>query len=144
MRPRYYCDHCNKGGGSGGHMRKHEAACTKNPARVCGMCKLIPQEQPNLESLVALLPTVEQQKEVVRADGGYQSFDSFQPIPSSVVDALRDAAGGCPACMLAAIRQRGLPVATAIGFDFTADCKEIWSDVNERGQHPDRNSTAYY
>ena len=31
MRPRYYCDHCNKGNGSPSAMRRHERGCTLNP-----------------------------------------------------------------------------------------------------------------
>ena len=38
QRWRYYCDHCGKCGGSGGHMQKHEASCTANPKRVCRYC----------------------------------------------------------------------------------------------------------
>ena len=41
MRPRYYCDHCNKGNGSPSAMRRHERGCTMNPQRVCGMCKML-------------------------------------------------------------------------------------------------------
>lgn len=33
MRPRYYCDHCQKGSGSPSAMRRHEASCTLNPRR---------------------------------------------------------------------------------------------------------------
>lgn len=28
MRPRYYCDHCNKGNGSPSAMRRHERGCS--------------------------------------------------------------------------------------------------------------------
>lgn len=44
MRPRYYCDHCNKGNGSPSAMRRHERGCTLNPQRVCGMCKMLADE----------------------------------------------------------------------------------------------------
>ena len=125
MRPRYYCEHCRKGSGSAYHMKKHEAGCTLNPERVCGMCKVVGNDQPNLGTLMALLPTVEQQKETHEYGGDY-----FRDIDERVVRELRKAAGECPACMMAAIRQRGLPVPTACGFNFTEECKRVWSDFN--------------
>lgn len=124
MRPRYYCEHCRKGSGSAYHMKKHEAGCTLNPDRVCGMCRLVGHDQPDLKALMALLPSVEQQKET--HDWG----DSYRDIEEQSVRALREASGDCPACMMAAIRQRGLPVPTATGFNFTDDCKRVWKDFN--------------
>lgn len=78
MRPRYYCDFCKKKGGSAWHIRTHEANCTNNPSRGCRMCAAQGKPQVSLQALVALT----------------------RDIP-----ALRKAANGCPACMLAAIRQ---------------------------------------
>lgn len=83
MRPRYYCDFCKKVGGSAGHMRTHEANCTANPGRGCRMCVAQKMPQAPLDALLA-------------AAGN--------------IDALREAAHGCPACMLAAIRQAKWPV----------------------------------
>lgn len=120
MRQRYYCDFCKKGSGSGGHMKKHEARCTLNPARECGMCKLMGEKQPDLTVLTAILPAPET-----------ISFTEYSEVDGDTIKALRDAAGNCPACMLAAIRQRGIPVSQAIGFNFAEECKSFWSDFNE-------------
>ena len=124
MRPRYQCDFCGKRGGSKGHMAAHERACTMNPNRVCGMCPMIGygQAQPSLPVMMATLPTAEQQA---------GDYGSLKDIPPESVAALRAAAGGCPACMMAAIRQRGLKVPTAVGFDFTAECRAVWVIINE-------------
>ena len=92
MRPRYYCDFCRKGNGSPSHMRKHEKGCTARPDRQCGMCAVMEEEQPNLSDLIPL---------ALAGD----------------VKALEAAAHGCPACMLAAIRQAPWPEKT-----------EHWSD----------------
>lgn len=35
----YYCEHCNKKGLVAMHIRKHEARCTNNPHRFCGVCE---------------------------------------------------------------------------------------------------------
>ncbi len=132
MRPRYYCEFCNKGSGSGGHMKTHESRCTKNPARKCNMCTvLLGQSQPDLAMLIALLPTIETQMKIRHNDYGANTYEDWLPVPPETVKALREAAGGCPACMMAALRQRGIPVPTAEGFDFTKESKQILSDYNE-------------
>lgn len=79
MRPRYYCDFCNKGNGSPSAMRRHEAWCTVNPARVCGMCAKAELEQVHPAQLTEIL--------------GTQGFP-----------ALAAAANDCPACILATLR----------------------------------------
>lgn len=86
MRPRYYCDHCNKGNGSPSAMKRHEAGCTLNPQRVCGMCKLLadeggPEPAPPRDELVR----------VMDAEG---------------FAAMCKAANDCPACILSALRTK--------------------------------------
>jgi hypothetical protein len=56
------------------------------------------------------------------------------------VDRLRSTAGGCPACMLAAIIQSGIqtpPDETGPGFhvefDFKAEKQSFWQEVNSVG-----------
>ncbi len=105
-RWRYYCDHCKKSGGSGGHIAKHERGCTMNPARVCGMCKAAEIEQQPMSVLTA-------------------AFVEFG------LNGLQAAAEGCPACTLAGIRQSPMPE-TMEPFDFKAETTMWWRDLNER------------
>lgn len=79
MRPRYYCEYCGKGNGSPSFMKKHEAGCTKNIQRVCGMCATVEVEQVPHEELKKILDT-----------------DGF--------NAMVSAANECPACILSVIR----------------------------------------
>lgn len=86
MRPRYYCDHCNKGNGSPSAMRRHEAGCTKNPVRVCGMCRMQaedggPEPAPPRDELIRILDS-----------------EGFK--------AMCSAANDCPACILSALRTK--------------------------------------
>lgn len=88
MRPRYYCDHCNKGNGSPSAMRRHERGCTLNPQRVCGMCKMLadeggPEPAPARDELVRILDA-----------------DGFK--------AMCAAANDCPACILSALRTKNV------------------------------------
>ena len=89
MRPRYYCDHCNKGNGSPSAMRRHERGCTANPQRACGMCSMLareggPEPAPPLPILLDTLDT-----------------EGFK--------AMCELANDCPACILTAVRVRNLP-----------------------------------
>lgn len=117
---RYYCEFCKKSGCSGGHIRKHEERCTMNPNRICGMCKLLDNTQPDLQKLIAILPKTKLEE----CEGGemYRSVD--------LTDEFREASGGCPACTMAAIRQSNLPVPAYRNFNFTEECKCIWAAFN--------------
>lgn len=86
MRPRYYCDHCNKGNGSPSAMRRHERGCTANPGRICGMCSMLareggPEPAPPLNVLIGTLDA-----------------EGFK--------AMCELANDCPACILAALRTK--------------------------------------
>ena len=87
MRPRYYCDHCNKGNGSPSAMRRHERGCTANPQRVCGMCA-------KMRSADAPAPSRDELLQVMDRDG---------------FKAMCEAADNCPACILSALRVRNMP-----------------------------------
>lgn len=133
---RYWCDFCKKTGGSATHMKKHESRCTNNPNRVCGMCtEMIKQEQPKLSELVAILPNVKQFecKEEGLVGNTYITMDqnAAKHATEKIMPALRDAAGNCPACILAAIRQSGLPIPIVTSFDFQKERLFLWADINE-------------
>ena len=109
MRPRYYCDHCNKGSGSPSFMRRHERGCTLNPLRECGMCKMMNDEglhdpAPPRDELVRIMDT--------------QGFS-----------AMCEAANHCPACILAALRTKNFKgdADTPPGVRGPEDGREAWS-----------------
>ena len=116
MRPRYYCDHCNKGNGSPSAMRRHERGCTLNPQRICGMCSLLaaeggPAPAPPLNLLVETMDT-----------------EGFK--------AMCDIANGCPACILSVLRSRN--VQTEFG-PFTVpgpeDGRNEWSYIKAKADY---------
>ena len=109
MRPRYYCDHCNKGNGSPSAMRRHERGCTANPNRVCGMCAKLaeeggPEPAPPRDELVKVMDA--------------QGFT-----------AMCEAANKCPACILAALRTKNTKgdAETPPGVLGPEDGRESWS-----------------
>jgi hypothetical protein len=140
QRWRYYCDFCKKAGNSGGHMKKHEASCTLNPQRTCGMCAVIEADQADMTLMLALLPDPKPFESVVHHDadvwgGAYDEncFDSegFNAAMAPALKALRELTTDCPACILAALRQKGIPVPAVEGFDFKDELKEFWTCVND-------------
>jgi len=87
---RYYCDFCGRGGCAASHIKRHEAGCTANPNRVCGLCARIKIEQSPIAELISALKS--------GPDDDYKLG----------LLALRKLAENCPACILAAIRQSGV------------------------------------
>jgi hypothetical protein len=109
MRPRYYCDHCNKGSGSPSAMRRHERGCTANPQRVCGMCTKMFDEY-------GLHPAP-------------QRDDLVQVMDAQGFKAMCEAANNCPACILAAVRTKNFAgdAETPPGVLGPEDGRESWS-----------------
>lgn len=118
---RYYCEHCKKSGCSGASMSRHEKGCTANPNRSCGHCREAGLPQHPMADLIKAL-----------GNGN-----------ESGVDNLRELSEGCPACMLAAIRQSGLQRPWSydgegfrVKFDFKAENIAFWTEINnDRAEH---------
>jgi len=121
---RYYCEFCKKANCSSGSMAKHEASCTKNPNRVCRMCKMLGKAQIPMKELLELLPEHNPQDFVFRFGA------ENEPIEAGIKK-LREVTEDCPACILAALRQRGIPV-PATSFDFKKECEAAWADFNSK------------
>lgn len=118
---RYYCEFCKKSGCSGGHIAKHERHCTRNPNRICRMCKMVGQEQqPKIMDLKLLLPTP-----VKFPDRDYEYF-----LVTELTREFLEATGGCPACTLAAILQSGYPMG-AYDYDFKTEAKKVWDEIKD-------------
>lgn len=97
---RYYCDFCNKAACR--PLVKHEEHCTKNPQRRCRMCVWAKLQTKSVHELVAA------------ANAG--------------IDTLRRVAHGCPACMLAGIRQG----TASCEFDFGAERDAFWETLKAK------------
>jgi hypothetical protein len=130
----YRCDFCGKKGYSPGHMKKHEERCTKNPNRVCGMCNLTEEDQPSMQSLLAILPDPEQFKEYSGDDEReYVSMNDgkLEKAVEDIMPKLRELTGNCPACIMAALRQKGIPVPAIHCFDYPKERAAFLASVNE-------------
>ena len=125
---RYYCEFCKKSGGSAGHLKKHEERCTMNPNRHCGVCDLKGKiQQPAMRDLLALVPRWE---EITQEDSyGFISVKDKE-ILGECLKKLREASDSCPACIMAAFRQRGIPVPEVSDFSFTEEMNAVWHEFN--------------
>lgn len=129
---RYWCDHCKKAGLQAHAMAKHEKHCTLNPSRNCRVCGLLGGSThvgaERMAELVAILPkNVEWEGD----DYGNPSlrYFSFCDALRAATPALREATDNCPACIMAAIRQAGIPV-PLVEFDFKSEMQNIFDDIN--------------
>lgn len=86
-------------------MLRHERGCTLNPKRACGVCK-------NSEPDIAAMSSIALAGDIAK---------------------LLDAADGCPACVLAAIRQANWPTVTETfdGSVFTFTKKDFPPAISE-------------
>ena len=123
LRKRYYCDHCKKAGGSSGHMKRHEAGCTANPARVCGVCRAAGISAQPLPDLIALA-----RKLATWHVGFEEEGPAHGSLDAEAMKALREAADNCPACILAALRQSRCGSSE---FQFKSELLKLWAEVNE-------------
>lgn len=85
----YYCDHCKRHGLSRYAMEQHELRCTMNPVRECRWNTPRDHVRFSAEELVT-------------------AMRERSPLKKDDIDWLHDEVDGCPACMLAALRQSGL------------------------------------
>lgn len=105
----YYCDFCKKKGLSKHHMFNHEARCTANPKRTCGMCEMSTNIGEYVEELKTRF-TISTEK-VQDAELDFFSHEEQVCYWHGKVITLAeilDEVDGCPNCTLAVLRQTKL------------------------------------
>ncbi len=127
---RYYCEFCKKANCSGTSIKKHEQRCTLNPDRHCGFCGLTENDQPDLQEAMKLLPEPSKLVAFFEEDN-YYDYSHLETAVKETLPKLRDFVNNCPACIMAALRQKGIPVPCAEDFDFKKECQGAWADFNE-------------
>lgn len=121
----YYCDFCRKATCSASHTARHERACTMNPNRVCKMCVAAGNEQASRDELAAAW-----NRDIASTDQDNIGVKRVEPNQLSI------AAMGCPACILATIRQE-TPGDVLPYFDYKSATADFWREVNS--EEEDRN-----
>jgi hypothetical protein len=125
---RFYCDFCKKANLQARAMTKHETHCTLNPNRKCRACVLINGGYGcDLQEAMTLLPDPTNYNNVV----GFDDENQYSKLMAGIEEALpklREYTENCPACIMAALRQKKIPVPMAKDFDFKLEMQEVFSE----------------
>jgi hypothetical protein len=128
---RFYCDFCKKANLQKRAMALHENNCTMNPNRGCRVCTLVNGGNGcDLRELLALLPDPTEYN-----NQSYLNMDESIGLKlteaiKEVMPKLRELADECPACIFAALRQKGIYL-SMVDFDYAEEMKNVFSMVNE-------------
>jgi hypothetical protein len=131
---RYWCDFCKKGSLRRHSMEQHERHCTLNPKRDCRVCAMNGSSPPPIEEMLAILPDPTSFNAASAGPGWEIEQNNLTALVEAAMPRLRELTEGCPACMMAALRQKGIPV--PMGMDYKAEMESFFSDFNaeHRGQ----------
>lgn len=88
------------------------------------MCDFTGGGEP-LEKLKAMLPQVK-----ITEEDRWEGVGDLVNRVNQALPALREAAGRCPACMLAALRQSGIPPYISSSFNFKEESKAVFAEAN--------------
>ena len=131
---RHWCDFCNKAGLQAHAMAKHEKHCTLNPARDCRVCGLLGgSTHVGAERMALLVEMLPDPTEFLAVNWGDIIDIAQKKLLADLAIAmpkLREEVDNCPACILAALRQKKIPVPMVDGFDFKAERQSIFNDIN--------------
>ena len=138
---RYECEYCGKKNYAAWAMNRHEPSCTKNPHRFCKVCAILEEIQTPTHKLIDCLPPLEDvQSEIDIPMGWGENYtmetqrifnEESTKIVNESLPLLRKKANDCPACIMAALRQKGIPVPVATDFDYKKEMESIFSEINE-------------
>ena len=139
---RYYCEFCGKSNCSAPSISKHEKRCTMNPHRYCGMHYMFDLRQPSIPLMLLMLPEPSdfwrERTEYGFCEkpytwGTYE--DGLEAAVKQVMPRLREFADNCPACIMTALRLKGIPVSLT-DLDFKQECEAWWATFNEDSYRP--------
>lgn len=144
---RYSCDYCGRASLAAWFIRKHEGRCTLNRERHCGLCAFLEFEQANMDAMLALLPDPADHKRPEYDDQGRycgHAWNGLEEAVNAVLPKLREMASNCPACIMAALRLKNIPVPEITEFKFKDECKALMDEKNQRDYEDEiRRERAY-
>jgi len=127
---RYWCDFCNKAGLSKHAMANHEKRCTKNIDRECRVCVFVNgggnSDRERMQKLIDLLP-----EPIEHNYDNPSKWVAYQSELAIAMVSVRLHADNCPACILAALRQKGVDRFEVADFSFDEEMKAVFKMVNE-------------
>jgi hypothetical protein len=92
------------------------------------MCNLTGNKQINIKEMLAVLPDPEA---YLQAYSLSKCYLNLEPAVEKAMPKLRELTDNCPACIMAALRQKGIPVPCAESFNFKKEAELIFYDCNK-------------
>jgi len=136
----YYCEYCKKHFLRKDSVRNHEARCTMNPGRYCGLC-----ENNKIFPIIAkyLVRYRWVQDSPISQSRRLEWIDLFgnSDGPVKLDDILQDVEG-CPNCTLTVLRICKLCKA-GIQFDYKKALEDWWTDINNEERRKDGEALMY-
>ena len=127
----YYCDYCKTRRIAKWAMEQHERHCTMNPNRTCQMCSFTDGEG----SVAGLPEMIDVIKNGVKDKNEYGEWTFIDMEREAGILAELKNMTTCPACILAALRQSGLPYLFP-SFDFKKEKETMFREHNaDADQH---------
>lgn len=125
----YYCDFCRKGINSKHWMTVHERYCTRNPNRGCRLCARAGWEPTRPDKFKHLMPDIEDYAQDADPDGRWRkSYQNYEKDMAEILAQIQKEVD-CPACVLAILRQSGVPL-WAWNYDFKSALAKFWEEQN--------------
>lgn len=140
----FYCDFCRKHGLSRRAMEKHELYCTMNPNRRCRW--YLNDYYPSARMLSSGSDTTHRMRRgLPRWVRIFALADEYTPPEEreKFMARLREHALGCPACMLAAIRQSGVDtwrIRGDGGWDYEREVQRFRKEEREHWEYEERRA----
>lgn len=103
----YYCEWCRRHGLQRAAMEKHERHCTLNPERVCRWRIDGHSDGTRVIDIAPLAAELRSRAEPYPLSAD-PNTEFRTALTQADIDWLHDEVSGCPACMLAALRQSGI------------------------------------
>jgi len=82
--------------------------------------------------IASLLPILPDPKEYLHEDEyGGRAYWNLKPAVEAVMPKLRELTNNCPACIMAVLRQKGIPVLCAESFNFKEECNLFFMTITQ-------------
>jgi len=94
------------------------------------MCHISDNTQAKMETLLSILPDPEMYRKT-ETFSGFQIFTGLEEAIEKVIPDLGRLTGDCPTCILAALRQKKIPILPIKCFDYPKECAAFFKDMNE-------------
>lgn len=120
-------------------MSVHEKRCTRNPHRICGFHKEYIQEpQKEIEEILEeLIPKIVDINRILLNNIIYDEDRTL------IIQTLLEITSGCPACVLATIKQSPFLQTLQLDFDYQSEVNLVFEDYKDTMNYEAQQDALY-